>query len=98
MKIPIVVRIRYCSDCDWFTQETLHPKTRPVNTCSKCGSECRGMTENCQRLGGLWDYAVDANIPARRYSQQQLKKFYLEAGGVIEKCVNGKRVRVGGEG
>ena len=86
-----MIRIRYCSDCDWFTQQTLHPKTRPNNRCSKCGQQCRGMTENCERLGGIMDYAVDVdNITPRRYSQKELKKFYLEAGGIIEKCINGK--------
>ena len=87
------VRIRYCSDCDWFTQQTLHPTTRPINRCSRCGHQCRGMTKNCERLGGLMDYVVDADISIRRYSQKELKQLYLDAGGKIEKCVDGKLVR-----
>lgn len=42
----------------------------------------------------MLDYAVDVKVRPRRYSQSDLKKFYLEAGGRIEKCVNGKRVTV----
>ena len=92
--LPTEIQIGYCSRCDWFTQQTLHPTTRPRNRCSRCGTSFRGLTESGERKGFALAYVRRIVLPIKHYSQKGLKKLYLQAGGRMEKFVNGKLVDV----
>ena len=86
-EIATVIRISYCYGCNYFTQQTLHPKTFPRNRCSKCGVTCVGVNELGQRTGGRGDVSIDVETAIKRYSQSELRTLYLNEGGWIPSVI-----------